>query len=62
MNILGGVIGKRVLPTAEYVWDGKKYVPVKGYSYVHTFDERFNKTVPPFFPLTDKYRLVAWYE
>ncbi len=62
MNLLGGVIGKRVLPTAEYVWDGKKYVVSHGYSYVHRFDERFNKVVPPFFPLTDKFRVVAWKE
>jgi hypothetical protein len=62
MNIYGGVIGKRVLPTAEYVWDGKKYVPVHGYSYVHRFDERFNVTVPPYFPLTKLYRIVAWQE
>jgi len=62
MNIIGGVIGQRVLATATYVWDGKKYVPTHGYSYVHKFDERFNKTVPPFFPLTDKYRVISWLE
>ena len=62
MNLLGGIIGKRVLPTAEYYWDGKKYVPTNGYSYVHKYDERFNKMVPPFFPLTKFYRIVAWQE
>ena len=62
MNIIGGVIGERVLATATYVWDGTKYVPTHGYSYVHKFDERFNKVVPPFFPLTDKYRVIAWLE
>ena len=62
MNLLGGIIGKQVLPTAEYVWDGKKYVVSHGYSYVHKFDERFNTEVPPFFPLTKLYRIVAWQE
>ncbi len=62
MNLIGGVIGQRVLPTAKYVWVGSKLVPTNGYSYVHRFDERFNKVVPPFFPLTDKYRVVAWKE
>ena len=62
MNLIGGVIGQRVLPTAKYVWVGNNLVPTNGYSYVHRFDERFNKVVPPFFPLTDKYRVVAWKE
>ena len=62
MNLYGGIIGKRVLPTAEYWWDGKKYVVTHGYSYVHRFDERFNTVVPPFFPLTKLYRIVAWQE
>ena len=62
MNIIGGVIGKKVRATADYVWDGSKYVPVRGYSYVHKFDERFNKTVPPFFPKTKYYKVVSWLE
>lgn len=62
MNLLGGVIGKKVEPTATYIKVGGVWVPDKGYSYVHKFDERFNKVVPPFFPLTDKYRVVSWLE
>lgn len=62
MNLLGGVIGKKVEPTATYKLVSGKWVPDKGYSYVHKFDERFYKAVPPFFPLTDKYRVVSWLE
>lgn len=62
MNILGGVIGERVLPTAKYKWDGTKYVPTNGYSYVHQFDSRFFHTVPPYFPKTKYYKIVSWYE
>lgn len=62
LNIVGGVIGEKVRATADYIWDGTKYVPVHGYSYVHKFDERFNKTVPPFFPKTKYYKVVSWLE
>jgi len=62
MNIIGGVIGEKVRATAKYAWNGTQYVPTNGYSYVHKFDERFNKTVPPFFPKTKYYKVVAWYE
>jgi hypothetical protein len=62
MNIIGGVIGEKVRATAKYVWNGSAYVPTNGYSYVHRFDERFNKTVPPFFPKTKYYKVVTWLE
>jgi len=62
MNILGGVIGKKVEATADYQLIGGVWVPVRGYSYVHKYDERFNKEVPPYFPVTVKLRVVNWYE
>lgn len=62
MNIVGGVIGEKVEATAYYELINGKWVPIRGYSYVHKFDERFNKEVPPFFPVTVKLRVVNWFE
>ena len=62
MNLLGGVIGKKIRETAKYELIGGVWLPVKGYSYIHKFDERFNQVVPPFFPLTDFYRVISWLE
>lgn len=62
MNLIGGVIGQKVQPTATYSLIGGKYVPVNGYSYVHKFDTRFIKVRPPYFPGTKYYRVVSWYE
>jgi hypothetical protein len=62
MNLLGGVIGKKVDATADYELIGGVWTPVRGYSYVHKFDERFNQEVPPFFPVTVKLRVVNWLE
>ena len=62
MNLLGGVIGKKVDATADYELIGGVWKPVRGYSYVHKFDERFNQEVPPFFPVTVKLRVVNWLE
>lgn len=62
MNIIGGVIGKKVEATAKYQLIAGKWVPIRGYSYVHKFDERFNTSVPPFFPLTNLFRVISWRE
>ena len=62
MNLLGGVIAQKIEATAHYYWDGKKYVPDHGYSYVHKFDQRFLNMVPPFFPRTKYYKVLSWYE
>ena len=62
MNLLGGIIGKDVKPTAKYKWDGEKYIVTNGYSYVHTFDERFYNVVPPSFPNTKYFKIVSWLE
>ena len=62
MNLLGGIIGKELRATAKYKWDGSKYVVTNGYSYVHTFDERFYDIVPPSFPNTKYFKIVSWLE
>lgn len=62
MNLLGGVIGKELRATAKYKWDGSKYIVTNGYSYVHTFDERFYDIVPPSFPNTKYFKIVSWLE
>ena len=62
MNLVGGVIGQKVQPTATYQLISGKYVPIRGYSYVHKYDTRFLKVRPPFFPSTKFYRVVSWYE
>lgn len=64
MNIVGGIIGHKVEATAKYVWDNilKKYVPVKGYSYIHRYDKRFDYNVPPYFPKMRIFSTIAWYE
>lgn len=64
MNILGSIIGKNVEATATYVWNGtlKKFVPTKGYSYIHRYDQRFDITAPPFFPKLRIFVPIAWYQ
>ncbi|GBD86728.1 hypothetical protein BMS3Abin03_00652 [bacterium BMS3Abin03] len=62
MNLLGGIIGKKLRATARYGWNGHDYYVTHGYSYVHTFDERFFNTVPPFFPKTKYFKIVSWLE
>ena len=62
MNLLGGIIGQKVQPTAKYKLIGGKYVPVNGYSYVHNYDERFTKVRPPYFPATKYFRVISWFE
>ena len=62
MNLLGGIICKDVKPTAEYGWNGSNYYVTHGYSYVHTFDERFYNVVPPSFPNTKYFKIVSWLE
>lgn len=62
MNLVGGVIGQKIQPTAKYQLINGKYVPVNGYSYVHKFDSRFLKVRPPYFPSTKYFRVVSWYE
>ncbi len=59
MNLIGGIIGQKVQPTATYDGSGN---PIRGYSYVHKYDTRFTKVRPPFFPSTKYYRVVSWYE
>ncbi|MCW9097233.1 MAG: DUF4900 domain-containing protein [Ignavibacteriaceae bacterium] len=62
MNLVGGIIGEESRPTAEYKWDGTKYIVTHGYSYIHTFDERFYDIVPPAFPNTKYFKITSWLE
>ena len=64
MNIVGGIIGHKVEPTANYAWDPvkKQYVPTNGYSYIHKYDKRFDIQVPPYFPKMRIFSTIAWYE
>ncbi len=62
MNLLGGIIGKKLRATAKYAWNGSEYYVTNGYSYVHTFDERVYNVVPPFFPNTKYFKIVSWLE
>ena len=57
-QILGGIIAKDVRVTAHYNWVG----PYEGYKFIHTYDDRFLHTVPPYFPHTKNYEVVSWYE
>ncbi len=63
MNIVGGIIGNYVEPTADYVWNStlKKYVPIRGYSYVHKYDRRFDNWAPPYFPKRKLFVPELWY-
>ncbi|MCW9066391.1 MAG: hypothetical protein OQJ78_08830, partial [Ignavibacteriaceae bacterium] len=61
-NLVGGIIGEESRPTAEYKWDGTKYIVTHGYSYIHTFDERFYDIVPPAFPNTKYFKITSWLE
>ncbi len=62
MNLLGGIIGKKLRATAKYGWNGHEYYVTHGYSYVHAFDQRFFQQVPPSFPKTKYFKIVSWLE
>jgi len=57
-KILGGLIAKTTRVTADYSGSN----PVNGYKFVHSFDERFFTQVPPHFPHTKNFEVVAWHE
>lgn len=59
MNLVGGIIGEKLQATADYDGSGN---PIRGYSYIHRYDTRFEKIRPPYFPSTNHYRIVTWYE
>ena len=61
-NILGGLIASTTRVTAQYGYSGGIFVPVRGLKFVHTYDKRFLMYVPPFFPHTENYEVVSWYE
>lgn len=61
-KILGGLIASDTRVTAEYGYSGGVFVPTNGLKFVHTYDQRFLMYVPPFFPHTENYEVVSWYE
>lgn len=64
MNILGSITGLRVEPTATYVYNATlgRYVPSRGYSYIHKYDKRFDLIAPPFFPKLKLFATASWYQ
>ncbi len=61
-RILGGIIAKDTRVTATYGTVGGVTVPIKGLRLVHTYDRRFMTYVPPYFPHTQNYEIVSWFE
>lgn len=61
-NILGGLIASTTRVTAEYGYSAGNFVPINGLKFVHTYDERFLMYVPPFFPHTENFEVVSWFE
>jgi hypothetical protein len=57
-KILGGLIAQDTRQTACYSGGN----PVRGLRFVHTFDERFYRLVPPAFPHTICFEVVSWRE
>jgi hypothetical protein len=60
MNLVGGVIGNYVEPTADYS-STPPYPAIKGYRYVHKYDTRFNSWTPPYFPKRRLFVPELWY-
>lgn len=56
--ITGGLIANGIRVTARYSGS----TPYKGYKFVHHFDDRFLRSVPPYFPHTKNFEVVSWYE
>ena len=57
-KILGGLIANTTRVTAHYSGS----TPYEGYKFVHRFDQRFMRAVPPHFPHTKNFEVVSWYE
>ncbi|MCP5062061.1 MAG: hypothetical protein GY936_06315 [Ignavibacteriae bacterium] len=54
MRIHGGLIENDAQVTG--------YTSGAGYNQVIKFDKRFNSETPPYFPATEKYEIVSWFE
>lgn len=54
MFIQGGLIESQAQTTG--------YTNGAGYNQVIKFDKRFSKETPPFFPATEQFEIVSWYE
>jgi len=57
---LGGWIVERIHPTSNGVPLG--HPGSRGYKAIIRFDERFRYSSPPFFPGTNAYEILAWWE
>lgn len=58
LRLFGGIIAKEVKPTAVYSGSN----PVRGFRYIHRYDARFMQSTPPYFPSTQKYEIISWFE
>jgi cytoskeletal protein CcmA (bactofilin family) len=60
MYTLGGWIGENVYPTSNGIAAG--VVGTKGLKANIRYDERLRTQAPPYFPSTNGYEILAWYE
>jgi hypothetical protein len=60
LSTLGGWIVENLYPTSNGIALGT--AGSKGYKCSVHYDERFRTTSPPFFPTTQSYEILAWYE
>ena len=60
MNLVGGIIGNFVEPTAKYS-NTPPYPATNGYRYVHKYDSRFDAWTPPYFPKRRLFVPELWY-
>lgn len=54
MRIHGGLIENEAQTTG--------YTTGAGYNQVIKFDRRFQTSTPPYFPATEQYEIVSWFE
>lgn len=59
MYIIGGLIEYQAQVTGEIGWDGSL---VHGYHENIKYDQRLMLETPPYFPATQRYEIVSWYE
>jgi hypothetical protein len=60
MNLVGGIIGNYVEPTAKYS-STPPYPATNGYRYIHKYDSRFDVWTPPYFPKRRLFVPELWY-
>jgi len=60
--LLGGVIQNARGPVGEFKTVGGTSVIVNGFSKRYRYDDRFMVASPPFFPGTNAFEIVSWFE